>query len=59
MNQQPASGPAQDTRDAAQQPDAKPNSEAGAAETPGRDEEVRLRKAYGDVKDALKNSRHT
>lgn len=60
MNHHQASE-ADDAKDADRQPEAKPSGQAAAeAKSPASpDEEGRLRKAYGDVKDALKNSRHT
>ena len=63
MNQHQASGAADDPKDAkeaAPEPEAKPSGQAGAEpKGPARDKESRLRKAYGDIKNALKNSRHT
>jgi len=60
MNQNQVSGAADDRTDPAPQSEAKPSAEAGAeTKAPASEEDGRLRKAYGDVKEALKNSRHT
>lgn len=60
MKQQQASDAEENAKDEQQQPDAKPSGQVGTeANGPARDDqEGRLRKAYGKVKDALKNSRH-